>query len=201
LAGNPIALARAKFAPWIDIFEQSPQTTQIYDDLDFKNFQRWANPADPLSHKESDAILILSHHDNNGLYFDQDVMIISPGNMTRLFSFPSLAIINACGTANPGAFEFVREFNLHGVDSIVASSIEVDARLGGKFASTLADMLDRGSTDANYKLDQAVFDAIKDLSGQSDEYDPDPHPYGPRALIFSVIGNGNLRVCVPHKAQ
>ncbi len=198
LAGNPLMDARDKFADWIRVFQSSTDTTTLFDDLD--KFKDWLNPIDPLARKEGEAILILSHHDKNSLYFDQNVSAILP-SMKRRFDTPSIAIIDACGTANPGAFEFVREFNLHGVSSVIASSIEVDARMGGLFLKFLMDSLDLHSSESSYTLDGATFDAIKALSLQSDEYGDTPQRFGPRALIFGLVGNGNLRACPPRRSQ
>jgi hypothetical protein len=195
LNGNPLVQAREQFGPWIERLRKSSNDVKIYEDL--KTFGEWLNPADPGQERESSALLILSHHEANSIFFDQDVDAISATNMTRLFASPSIAIINACGTANPGAFEFVREFNRNGIYTVLASSIEVDARLGGAFSKLLAERLESGKTRPAYNLELAVFDALTELSKVSDEYGVDSHPYGPRALIFTVLGNGGVRACIP----
>jgi hypothetical protein len=142
--------------------------------------------------------LILSHHENNSLYFDQDRSAIFATNVKRHFAIPSLAIIDACGTANPGAFEFIREFNLHGMNAAIASSVDVNGRMGGVFLRLLTDALARNRADESYSLDRAVFDAIKALWDEPDELEAS-QKYGPRALVFGLVGNGKLRVCVPVK--
>ncbi len=115
---------------------------------------------------------------------------------------PSVAIIDACGTANPGAFEFVREFNSHGVNAVVASSVDINGRMGGVFLGMLADALDRNKSDLSYTLDRAVFDAATKLRIEPDIAGGNPpKKYGPRALLFDLVGNGNLRVCTPPEPE
>jgi hypothetical protein len=108
-------------------------------------------------------------------------------------------VLGACATANPGAFEFVREFNSHGANSIIASSIDVDAKLGGLFLETLIDKISSGNQ--NYTIDRAVFDTFRDLQKQPDNFPAASKPYGARVLIFNLAGNGDIHVCAPPKPQ
>jgi len=142
--------------------------------------------------------LILSHNQGNTIHFDSDDAGIEPV-MTRRYATASLVILGACSTANPGAFEFVREFNLHGANSIIASSVDVDSRLGGLFLKVLADKLKLNAGKSDYTIDRAVFDTFSDLEKEPDNFPAESMPYGARVLIFNVAGNGNIRVCVPPK--
>jgi hypothetical protein len=121
--------------------------------------------------------------------------------VAKSFGNPSVAIIDACGTANPGAFEFVKDFNNHGVYTVVASSVEVDARMGGDFLATLVNAIDHHSSEQRYMLDQAVFDAILGLRDQPDGSGKTAEPYGSRALVYGLLGNGEVRLCVPSKPK
>jgi len=192
LAGNPLLQARAPFNEWIAKFQSRQSTAKVYENLG--QFKNWLEPDQPDT-GTSAAILILSHHENNSLYFvDQSVSAIFATNVHRRFATPSVAIIDACGTANPGAFEFAREFNLHGVNAVVASSVEINGKMGGLFLKMLTDTFERNNADQSYTLDRAVFDAVKKLKALPDDF---ARPYGPRALLFGLIGNGKLKVCTP----
>ena len=195
LAGNPLLNARAAFNGWISKFQSFKPNATVYDNLD--KFRGWLD-TDQTSAGGSTAVLILSHHENNSLFFDQSVSAIFATNVKRHFAMPSVVIIDACGTANPGAFEFVREFNSHGVSAVVASSVDINGRMGGVFLRMLADGLDRNSGDPTYTLDQAVFEAITKLKTEPDGTGGKPlKKYGPRALLFGLVGNSNLHVCIP----
>jgi SH3 domain-containing YSC84-like protein 1 len=197
LVGNPLLAARAAFDGWISKFQSFRPNASVYDNLD--KFRDWLAGDDAVA-PGSATVLILSHHENNSLFFDQSVSAIFATNVKRQFAKPSVAIIDACGTANPGAFEFVREFNAHGANAVVASSVEINGRMGGVFLRLLADSLDRNRTDPTYTLDRAVFDSITALRTQPDETGDNPAKmYGPRALLFGLVGNGNMRLCVPGK--
>ena len=100
---------------------------------------------------------------------------------------PSIAILAGCGTARPGATEVIRKLNGHGVSAVIATSTTVLAPMAGKFVAILISMLKDNSTDANYTIDQAKFDAVNELS----------QTYGAPAFIFTFLGNGNLRLCTP----
>ena len=67
-----------------------------------------------------------------------------------------------------------------------------------RFCRRLADALalDRNRIDPNYTLDRAVFDAITKLKTEPDDTGGrPPKVYGPRALLFGLVGN--IRLCTP----
>jgi hypothetical protein len=195
LQDNPLSEARDTFSDWIDAFKAS-KSAVVYEDLQqFKTV--WLNPK-RAEKPGNDAVLILSHNQNNTIHFDADDDGIAP-IMSRRYATASLVILGACSTANPGAFEFVREFNLHGANSIIAASVDVDSRLGGLFLKDLADKLKFNAGKDDYTIDRAVFDTFDDLRKEPDNFPANSKPYGARVLIFNMAGNGNIRVCVPPK--
>ncbi len=143
-------------------------------------------------------VLIFSHHDDNAISFNPGTDDIYPG-FSRRFFVPSVAILNACSTANPGAFNFVNRFNDQGVYTVIASSTEIHPIIGGTFIKILADKLGQHAGDNSYKLDHAMFDTLLQLSQEFDEEYIPPQRYGARVLVFSLLGNGNLKICVPEK--
>src|SRR5207249_1222571 len=120
--------ARAGFKDWIEIFSARPTAT-VYDDISV--FGKWIKGDKALPPDPSTALLVLSHHDKNALFFDADkeVPSILSTNITRRFGAPSVAIVNACGTARPGAFDVVKQLNRRGVNSIIATSVSVNAEM------------------------------------------------------------------------
>jgi hypothetical protein len=195
LTDNPLADARSEFSSWIDTFKVS-RDAEVYENLDTFN-SVWLNPAQN-NKPANDVVLILTHNQGNTLHFDPDDDGIAPV-MSRRYATASLVVLGACATANPGAFEFVREFNSHGANSIIASSIDVDAKLGGLFLETLIDKISSGNQ--NYTIDRAVFDTFRDLQKQPDNFPAASKPYGARVLIFNLAGNGDIHVCAPPKPQ
>jgi hypothetical protein len=195
---NPLLLAREEFKEWIEIFDQDHAHTKIYWDVDkFKNWLALEEEGQSTN-LDSYAVMILSHHENNSLFIDRSISSIFAPIIAMTFGTPSIAIINACGTANPGAFEFVKDFNNHGVFTVIASSVEVDARMAGDFLKSLVDEINDHASDQTYTIDRGVYDALLSLRNQLDDSDT-PVPYGARALVYGLIGNGNVRFCVPAK--
>jgi hypothetical protein len=219
IPNEALKAAREEFVKdenWIQDFSAWQDHAEVDDDLD--KFAKWWAPIktnsgstategaptegagtegiSEITATESTALLIMSHHDTNKLVFDPvtGIPAVFSSGIRRTFAVPSVAIINACGTAEPGAFDFVRELNRAGVNSIVATNTEVDAQMAGRFASILLGLIRDHSGDPRYTLEVAKFDAVNALSKV-----PKGKPYGPRALIFSLLGNGNVKLCAPPK--
>jgi hypothetical protein len=180
--------ARAPFAPFIGQFQKWTNSTVYQKMGPFRSWLRQGGSA-----AESDAVLILSHHDSNRIYFDPSDTVESV-SVQRPFAVPSLAIINACGTAKPGAIEFVREFNDRGVSAEVATASEVEPRMAGLFATSFVQHLQDHAKDSDYGVAQARFDAVVDVSQMAMT---SGEKYGPRALIYVMLGNGGIRACPP----
>jgi hypothetical protein len=180
-------IARQKFSRWIGSFQRATNST-VYDDID--DFRLWLEAdSQPLEEEDAVGVIILSHHDNNRLYFNEDSKTpsISSATIYRQFRSPSLVIINACGAASPGAADFVGSFNLNGVPTVVASSTTVDAAMAGDFMNLLAGEILSNHDSPGFNVGLAVFEAVQQLKAT----------YGVYALVYGIYGNGNLRVCFP----
>jgi hypothetical protein len=181
--------ARAQFDGWITKFQNACHECVKDDEA---KFQAWLGENGP---PKSEAVVLLSHHSTNSVFFyDGGAPAIQSVSLTRSFANPSLALIDGCGTSEPGASEFIRTFNSHGINSIIATSTEVDPVMAGQFLAKFMDLLRAHATDASYTVSRARFDAVADLFDAKDQKGV---PYGPRALAFILAGNGSLRGCVP----
>lgn len=155
-------------------------------------YARWLQES---SASPPSVLVVLTHHASNGLrFYDRGNTLIKSTDVARTFGQPSLAIIDACGTAEPGASEFIRKLNEKGVAAAIATSATVEARMAGTFLSVLLDTLRKNRNDPSYTISRARFDAVKSLSTETDEAG---EPFGPRALVFMLAGNGSLRACMP----
>jgi hypothetical protein len=151
-------------------------------------FGEWVGTSnDPIA----DVVLVLGHHDHDMIFFNQDdeTPAVLSTAIERIFPRPSLAILAACGTGKPGAADFVRRFNYHGINSVIATSVSVDAGLAGAFVSTLVAII---KNHPNETIGAAHFDAVKALARKD--------AFRDQALIFNLMGNGNLRLCLPAAA-
>lgn len=187
--------ARTPFADGINSFKASCNNCVMEKEKDFEDWLRGRNP------QKGDAVLILSHHDpaqNKLFFYKGGSPAVQSLAITRDFTPPSLAIIDACGTAQAGATEFVSEFNSQGVNSIIATSTEVEPAMAGSFLSILIELLRSKGQDSTYNVSDAKFEAVRKLSTLPDQ---NGLPYGSRALSFILAGNGALRACVPPAAN
>ena len=179
---------------WLPAFKDS-----LYNRPD--QFAAWLR-GDTGSKAEGDALLMLSHHSMDRLYF-RDNDTVEATDVRRTFRTPSVVILGACGSASPGAMEFVRRFNERGTSVAIVTATNVDAAMTGYYASALLDSLNRSR---NQPIGLAHLAALKAVASTIDpstqgvtvngEPVP-PRPFGARALQFMLIGNGSVKVCAP----
>lgn len=181
-----LGAARQKIAGRIGAFRRA--NAEVHETI--ADFRKWLE-TDSFPPAEEDAVgvIILSHHEDNRLYFDENRRTpnIASTAILRQFRSPSLVIINACGAASPGAADFVGSFNLNGVPTIIASSTTVDAAMAGDFMNLLAAQLIGHQDDPAFNIGLAVYEAVQELKETHGEY----------ALVYGIYGNGNLRACFP----
>ena len=175
-------------AEWVGEMRRADEV-RVYEDVrDLRNYLE-----DDTEDPREEVLMVLAHHADNRLFFDSlaEVPNVTSSTIQRRYDVPSLVIINACGAASPAADGFLREFNEKGVSSIVATITAVDARMAGSFMALLGDLFNDGA-QASYGIGAAVFETVRALAVA-----PDGHGdmYGPRALIYSVVGNANVRIC------
>jgi hypothetical protein len=145
---------------------------------------------------EAAAVAVLSHHNKNQLYYASDDMILSD-SVNRRFAKPSLAILDGCSTGAPGAVDFIQRLNQQGMASIITTSTGVTPQLAGDFLACLADVIRTHSTQTDYYLSNAYLNTMECLQGKSMMVGG--AKYGSRALTYALLGNGNLKLCVPKK--
>jgi hypothetical protein len=190
-ADSDMQNAVTPFSSWIKEFERWKGHAKVYKTE--QDFDAWVKQDETA---EASALLTLSHHTQGKLCFDDELcpnVSVLAVDIKKRFKWPSVAIINACGTARPGASDFISALNRQGIAAIIATSTSVDATMAGKFLDILATMLRDNSAKTGYTLERAKFDAVRQLSSIKEK----GQAYGPRALIYSFLGNGSLQVCVP----
>ena len=149
-------------------------------------FQNWKGHS--IVHQDVD-----SFRDANRIFFDPGDTIESV-SVQRQFLVPTFVMLDGCGTAAPGALDFVREFNKRGATTEIATATEIDPTMAGLFAATFIKKLQDHSTDHTYSVARAQFDATREVSKASMTA---TETYGPRTLMYTMLGNGALKVCVP----
>ena len=187
---SSVFIARDNVETWINHFHDSCPSCVSNDPSSFGN---WLTGNAPPS--GSTGIVVLSHHSTDGntdaYYMDVDANgFIGPAtypNVSRTFSDPSFAILDACGTAKPSSSEFIHQFNRSGIYSVISTTIDVNPELAGKFlASFMTHLADSGAGN-DHSIGRAQWLALRDLS----------KTFGSRAFVFSLIGNSSIKACIP----
>jgi hypothetical protein len=106
---GPLNLSRKQLEPWLSRITTSRDTVAVQYDL--KEFGDWISEGAITT--PTVALLILSHHADDKIYFDSDLQspAVPSSSFLRKFAPHSLAVVNACGIAAPGAFDIVHQLN------------------------------------------------------------------------------------------
>jgi hypothetical protein len=170
-----------------------------------KAFATWNSEKEMVQNKSGAALVVLSHHDADQLFFykltsDKDFALM-PEAITRVMPYPSVAILNGCGTAAPDGSDMLRHFNQNGFMAIIATSTEVNGHMAGAFLKLLAQELETTKTES-VTVSRAYFRTVKHLSQLRPPSDPKKSgsgigegPYGALALKYALLGNGALTFC------
>ena len=144
---------------------------------------------------QSTALLILTHYENESLTFDHKEFV-SPSAIIKRFQSPSFALIDACAAAAPGADGFVKSLNESGFEAVVATTTTVTPIMAGQYFNLLAKQLEKHKSEADYTISKAHFDAVQELKATTSKPGTaGASPYGAKALIYSLWGNGTLSLC------
>jgi hypothetical protein len=142
------------------------------------------------------AVVVVSHHDRNSLYFEPNDRLNSD-QVNRAFGEASLLILDGCSTGAPSAVDLLQRFNRHGVPAIIASYAAVRPQMAGDFIKTF------GAAIAKAPAGLSVSELFQTTIEQLSDARPDDvsEPYGPRVLVFALLGNGGVRICAPRKGS
>jgi hypothetical protein len=166
-------------------------TTEMYRDI--ASTRRWLS--DPKTDTEPSAFIITSHHNQQSLFFKTTDPLI-PSEIERTFAPSSIAVLNGCGTGEPGAIDIINQLSERKVDAVIATATTVKGRMAGSFLACLADTVMKAGPNA-VTLGQLHFVTVRCLADQKGK--DDVTTYGARALAYMLIGNGNLWLCSPQK--
>src|SRR5260370_18043106 len=175
----------------------SGTATKVCQFTDMNKFASWVN--DDNSEQPNTALLILSHHDKNQIYWDQSNPVPA-ALFNAQFRSPSVVVFNACGTAKPYETELLNRLNKNGVSSIIATYAQVPGYMAGRFSSFLIDTLNHNKNKTAYPLSQPVYSSAMHLRDEPIPVRPGVpagRKYGAFSLLFILVGNGGVQLCVP----
>ena len=157
-----------------------------------KDFTSWIR--DPNHPEDQPTVLLtLSHYFTGGIGFNQADWV-GPDAIHRPFTRPSVAVIEGCDGAEPNADSFLQGLNMVGFQAIITTTGAVTPYMAGQYFKRLNLVLDG---NPNYTLSRAHFEAVRALKKDKPQKELAPD-YGLKALIFSLLGDGSLKVCSLH---
>jgi CHAT domain-containing protein len=188
---RPLKEARAELETWLDRLRMS-NSVSVYDTI--ADFRQWASQQ-PAGDPESTAVVIVSHHDGGRLYMSPSDALPA-ANIQRRLHRPAAVILSACGTAEPGGTDVMRNFVLAGANAVIGTGTEVEGRMAGKFVSLLLDDIQGRAGNATTSIGQSTF-AVQQKLRQATF--ANGQEYGAFALLFGLAGDAGLQLCLPSK--
>jgi hypothetical protein len=171
------------------MFRISPAVDPVPVYTDIKPWHRWIGQDDVMP---STILAVLSHHNENALYFDPGAGEVSPDSVRRSFPQPSAAILAGCSTGAPGASELVRKLNGQGIDSVIATNTGISGELAGDFVNCFLQQFEKHTIDL--PIGQAFADTQRCLY-EIPTRGGNTSRYRSQVLSFSFAGNPHLRLC------
>ena len=172
------------------------ETTTFYRNIDA--LRQWL--ARPERDVDRTALVVTSHHDKDTLFFNDSDRLFSR-QIARQLAPASLAVLNGCGTGEPGATDFIAELSRRGVAAVIATGTEVPGEMAGWFLRCLSDTLDGASSRGTpMTMAELHFTTVQCLRGKRADQ-VGATDYGARALSYLLLGNTNLTLCSPRRPQ
>lgn len=142
-------------------------------------------------------ISVLSHHDNNSIFLEDspDAFVVRAGHVERTFMRSSVVLLNGCGTGRPGASELIGRLNRAGVHAAIATLAEVSPEMAGDFLECFLREIEDAPV-GGISLGVAHSRTLRCLEAR---VGLDEQKYGPKALMYGLLGNSGLRVCEPRR--
>jgi Flp pilus assembly pilin Flp len=187
---DPLATARSRFEPLLDAWKER---TRMFSKM--PELRTWL--LEPTPAERSAALVVLSHHDRNSVYFEQNDRVTSD-QVAKRFDETSILILNGCSTGSPMATELLKQFNQHGVPTTIASYVAIRPDLAGDFLATLGEVVN-ASDAKGVTIADAFLRTVQSL--RLKRSDDTAAAYGPRALGFTLLGNGAVRICPPENLK
>ena len=137
------------------------------------------------------AISIVSHHDENRLFFTAAAYDgFTAADASMKFAKPSFAILNSCetGSANPAKSQIVQDLNFNGIEAMVATIAPVKGELAGQFADCLLASLDEQNGPTTLaELFRSTRACVVDVKNKG--------RFDAEILKYVFLGNGSLEIC------
>jgi hypothetical protein len=143
-----------------------------------------------------EGIVILSHHSDGNLWFDDALDRFVQEDFERLLGRGSVAIIAACsiGGSNPLSYKLIDQLNQRNVDTMILSPFEVDAPFGTRLAMNFVKEVDAARRE---NTGDAIVDIYARAWTKTENYFQSTinRDFHDMRLEFVVLGDQSVRIC------
>jgi hypothetical protein len=189
-SADPVPQASARFETLMTAW--SPRLQGEFSSI--PRLRTWVSQPKPT--EASAALVVVSHHDQNALYFEQNEKLI-PEQVQRRFGEASVVVLNGCSTGAPMAADLLRQFNQRGMATAIVSQVAVRPELAGDFVAQFGEIVEGSNGGKGGTIADMFLRTLQEL--RTKKADATSSAYGPRVLVFSLLGNGATRICPPQK--
>jgi branched-chain amino acid transport system substrate-binding protein len=152
----------------------------------------------PMATAPGQGLVLLAHHDNVGMYFNDRPGRISANGFQRRYPFGSVALLASCTTGNPTSdMAILDRLNEHGIDAAIVSPFKVRLKYAARLAYEFTQIV---RSSRRERLTPTLADVFAQAGAKTTEYfmeqRPTDTPLDPR-LEFVLVGNPYLRLCAP----
>ncbi len=167
--------------------EAAPGMLEI--ESSWPRFRHWLG--DQSETAAAQVLILLLHHDRNSLLLGLSgpQVPLTVTSVRRTYARPAVGVLAACGSGAPLADDFVTQFNRLDMYSLVASSMNVDAVLGGAYVREL--LLEIAGATTDISLGSAHTRALNKLFAE----------FGPQVFGLTLLGDSGVRICGRPKAS
>ncbi len=161
----------------------------------FKPFNRWINPrlSHPIDQRPTypaTMLAVLSHHNEQSLYFTENGSAVGAASISARFAGPSIAILAGCSTGESGSDSVVGQLSRTGMVSVIATNTGISGSLAGDFIVKASERL--AALGGPMRVGD-LFDAV-----QLEIYEEGARRNrGAQALSFTLAGNPEAQICPP----
>jgi hypothetical protein len=151
-----------------------------------------------LPDAKGEGMVLLAHHDDYGVYFDDPSRRILPDRFLRTYPAGSIALLASCATGNPtNDMAILNRLNSGGIDAMIVSPFKVRLDYGFRLAVEFTKIV---RESRKKRLSPTLGEMFAQASAATTDFfkaTPRNERLQDMGLEFVLIGDPYLRLCVP----
>jgi branched-chain amino acid transport system substrate-binding protein len=184
--------------------KERPATGEIWvrNAAELKTYFQASPPSTaPASPVPAEGLLLLAHHDQFGIFFDDVNGRVVARGLRHTYSPGSIAVLAACGTAKPDSgMDTLNGLNDDGIDAMIVSPFNVRIDYGSRMALEFAKVVRDNRLNGR---SPTLAEMFSQATAATFRFFKDPKNHNSNArledmgLEFILAGNPYLRMCSP----